>query len=109
MKRDGDRLVLANAPGRKYPAVLLTTGVVSQCHLITGAKSMNGNYTVKRIGVYPFNVEHQRAMAMIGSGLGIQYMAGPMYDGRLVFQTRREMDSNNEGVLSCKSGVLTRS
>jgi hypothetical protein len=65
---------------------------------------MTGNYNVKHIGIYPFNIEHQRAMSAIGGGLAVQNIAGPMYDGRLVFQTRREMDSNPEGVLSCKSG-----
>lgn len=102
MRRDADRLVLANAQGRKYPAVLLTTGVVSHCHLVTGAKSVNGNYNVKHIGIYPFHVEHQRATSMIGNGLGAQNIAGPMYDGKLVFQTRREMDGKNDGILSCK-------
>ncbi|KAF8327068.1 hypothetical protein F5887DRAFT_1084051 [Amanita rubescens] len=113
VKRDADRLVLANAQGRKYPAVLLTTGVVSHCHLVTAAKSMTGTYNVKRIGIYPFHVEHQRAMAMIGGGLGTQNIAGPMYDGSLVFQTRREMDGNNDGILSspgfAASGTPSRS
>jgi hypothetical protein len=95
--------VLIDPNLHKNTAVFLTTGVVGHCYLVSGAKSIKGNYNVKHIGLRPFAVEHQRAMALLGAGLKTDNIAGPLYDGLLVLQTRREMDTSDGNSLTCTS------
>ncbi|KAF8706958.1 hypothetical protein AX14_013751 [Amanita brunnescens Koide BX004] len=96
--REVDRIMLAN---RRQTAVFLTTGIVTECQLITpGYFGNTSTYLGRRICIYPFHTEHQRAAAYIGMALNHkkQY-SGPLYNGALSFSTRKDTGSTS-GVTS---------
>jgi hypothetical protein len=96
--REVDRIMLAN---RRQTAVFLTTGIVTECQLITpGYFGNTSTYLGCRICIYPFHTEHQRAAAYIGMALNHkkQY-SGPLYNGALSFSTRKDTGSTS-GVTS---------
>lgn len=95
--RENDRIVLANTEGRRQTAVFLTTGVVSECNLVTPAYFGNTTtYMGRRICIYPFHTEYQRAVAYIGNTLKHrQSYLGPLFNGTLSFSTRKDVGSGS--------------
>ncbi|KAF8315568.1 hypothetical protein F5887DRAFT_1084526 [Amanita rubescens] len=92
--RENGRIVLANtgAPANRCQnAVLLTTGVVTECQLITpGYFGSSTSYLARRISIYPLHTEHQRAASFIGNVLNHATYLGPLYNGVVSFSTRRD-------------------
>jgi hypothetical protein len=95
--RENDRIVLANTEGRRQTAVFLTTGVVSECNLVTPAYFGNTTtYMGRRICIYPFHTEYQRAVAYIGNTLKHrQSYLGLLFNGTLSFSTRKDVGSGS--------------
>ena len=89
--RVNDKLMLATDAGlsRQY-AVLLTTGVISECQLVTpGYFGSSSTQLCRRISIYPLHTEHQRTVAFIRNMLNHEHSyLGPLYNGVLSFSTR---------------------
>ncbi|KAK2460212.1 hypothetical protein APHAL10511_007771 [Amanita phalloides] len=105
--RENDRIVLANtgAGNRRPNAVLLTTGVVNECQLVTpGYFGSSSSYLARRIGIYPLNIEHQRTAAYIGNLLNHATYLSTLYNGIMSFATR----GGNSGAASSPSTPTRR-
>jgi hypothetical protein len=79
-------------------AVFLTTGVVTECALVTPVASWTSaagqvGPLVKRIRIRPFVLEYERTVAFFGNYLDIgdtNSFGGPVYNNGLGFTTRKD-------------------
>ena len=86
VQHEADRIVLANNSFKKQAAIFLTTGVVSQCQLITPRNSLTSrNYKVKQILLCPFGIEYELTGALFGNALDVNDYVGQLFEGNLVF------------------------
>jgi hypothetical protein len=82
-------------------AVFLTTGIVSECQLVTpGYFGNTSTYLGRRICICPLHIEYQRAAAFIGNSLKhkVSYL-GPLFNGIISFSTRKDTGSAG-GIMS---------
>jgi hypothetical protein len=92
----GGRFVSSETPVQN--AVFLTTGVITECSLLSSAESWSPvvgvpGASVRRIRLRPFSAEYDRAAAFFGNFLNTNKSddyGGPFYDGGLTFVTRKE-------------------
>jgi hypothetical protein len=109
MKLDGKRYVAqgadtAEASGQN--TVFLTTGVVTDCALVTPTASWVSRTgqegpLVKRIRLRPFAMEYERTAAFLGNFLDIgksKVYVGPIYHTGLAFATHKNA---HQGILFC--------
>ena len=92
----GGRFMNSDIPTQN--AVFLTTGIISECALVTATESSPPSYgvpgaAVRRVKLRPFAVEFERAAAFFGHFLdtkGSDEYLGPIYNNGLAFVTRKE-------------------
>jgi hypothetical protein len=92
----GGRFVSSETPVQN--AVFLTTGIITECSLLSSAESWSPvvgvpGASVQRIRLRPFSAEYDRAAAFFGNLLNTNKSddyGGPFYDGGLTFVTRKE-------------------
>jgi hypothetical protein len=101
VKLDGQQYVIHGASltvAAGQNAVFLTTGVVTECALITPVASWSSaagqvGPLVKRIRIRPFVLEYERTVAFFGNYLDIgdtKSFGGPIYNNGLGFTMRKD-------------------
>jgi hypothetical protein len=101
VKLDGQRYVIQGDPltaTSGQNAVFLTTGVVTECSLVTPVASWTSaagqvGPLVKRIRIRPFVLEYERTVSFFGNYLDIgdtKSFGGPLYNNGLGFSTRKD-------------------
>ena len=106
----GGRFVNGDIPTQN--AVFLTTGIISECALVSPTESSPPSYgvpgaAVRRVKLRPFAVEFERAAAFLGLFLdtkGSDEYLGPIYNNGLAFVTRKE--GTNKGRLSLSVSIV---
>lgn len=97
---DKDRLVI---PGTRRPAVLLTTGIVLACNLISPT-STNQQVLVKKIQVIPVVYEYRRLINFLGARFGKSDVYGHVSpEVALSFSSRKETAGQSTSPFSVTS------